>query len=62
MTPKQQLKNLIERLPEEKVILAQAFLKNLLKEKELKPPKGKLGIKERLNRKALYDDILAHRY
>jgi SOS response regulatory protein OraA/RecX len=62
MTPKQQLKNLIERLPEEKVILVQAFLKNLLKEKELKPPKGKLGIKERLNRKGLYDDILAHRY
>jgi hypothetical protein len=62
MTPKQQLKNLIERLPEEKVILAQAFLKNLLKGKGLKPPKGRLGIKERLNRKALYDDILAHRY
>jgi len=62
MTAKQQLKNLIEQLPDEKAALIETFLKNLLKGNQLKPPKGKLGLKKPFNRKPFYDDILADRY
>lgn len=62
MTPKQQLKNLIEQLPDEKAALIETFLKNLLKENQLKPPRGKLGLKKPFDRKAFYDYILADRY
>lgn len=62
MTPKQQLKKLIEQLPDEKAALIETFLKNLLKERELKPPRGKLGLKKPFERKAFYNDIMADRY
>ena len=62
MTPKQQLKNLIEQLTDEKAALIETFLKNLLKENQLKPPRGKLGLKKLFDRRAFYDGILADRY
>jgi|APFre7841882590_1041340.scaffolds.fasta_scaffold629658_1 hypothetical protein len=62
MTPKEQLKHLLDQIPDEKAPLIETFLRNLLGEKEIKPPKGKLGLKETFNRKALYDDALADRY
>jgi hypothetical protein len=62
MTPKQQLKNLIEQLPDEKGALIETLVKNLLKDNQLKPPRGKLGIKKPFDRKAFYDDIVADRY
>ena len=62
MTPKQQLKNLIEQLPNEKAALIETFLQNLLKENQLKPPEGKLGLKKPFDRKVFYNDILVDRY
>jgi hypothetical protein len=62
MTPKQQLKNLIEQLPDEKTALIETFLKNLLREDQLKPPRGKLGLKKPFDRKVFYNDILVDRY
>ena len=50
MTPKQQLKKLIEQLPDEKAALIEYFIKNLLKERKLKPPSGKLGLKKPFKR------------
>lgn len=62
MTPKEQLKKLVDHIPDEKATLIETFLKNLLGEKEMMPPKGKLGIKQPFDRKAFYDDALADRY
>jgi len=62
MTHKEQLKSLIECIPDEKAPLIEAFLRNLLGEKGLKPPKGKLGLKKPFDRKTFYDDALADRY
>ena len=62
MTHKEQLKNLVEQIPDEKVPLIEAFLRNLLGEKEIRPPKGKLGLKKPFDRKAFYDDALVDRY
>ncbi len=62
MAPKEQLKHLVDQIPEEKAPLIEAFLRNLLGEKEMKPPKGKLGLKKPFDRKAFYDDALADRY
>jgi hypothetical protein len=60
--PKEQLKHLLDQIPDEKAPLIETFLRNLLGEKEIKPPKGKLGLKGTFNRKSLYDDALADRY
>jgi hypothetical protein len=62
MTPKEQLKKLVDQIPDEKATLVETFLRNLLREKEIMPPKGKLGLKEAFDRKAFYDDALADRY
>lgn len=62
MTHKEHLKNLIERIPDEKAPLIEAFLRNLLGEKGIRPPKGKLGLKKPFDRKAFYEDALADRY
>ena len=62
MTHKEQLKNLVEQIPDEKVPLIEAFLRNLLGEKEIRPPKGKLGLKKPFDRKAFYDNALVDRY
>jgi len=62
MTPKEQLKNLLDQIPDERAPLIETFLRNLLGEKEIKPPKGKLGLKKPFDRKAFYDDALADRY
>lgn len=62
MAPKEQLKHLVDQIPEEKAPLIEAFLRNLLGEKEMKPPKGKLGLKKPFDRKAFYNDALADRY
>jgi len=62
MTPKEQLKKLVDQIPDEKTTLIETFLRNLLGEKEIMPPKGKLGLKEVFDRKAFYDDAMADRY
>jgi hypothetical protein len=62
MTPKEQLKHLLDQIPDEKAPLIETFLRNLLGERQIKPPKGNLGLKETFDRKALYDDALADRY
>lgn len=62
MTPKEQLKNLLDQIPDEKAPLIETFLRNLLGEKEIRPPKGKLGLKKPFDRKAFYDDALVDRY
>ena len=62
MTLKEQLKHLVDQIPDEKAPLIETFLRNLLGAKDIKPPKGKLGLKGTFNRKALYDDALADRY
>ena len=62
MTPKEQLKNLLDQIPDEKAPLIETFLRNLLGEKEIRPPKGKLGLKKPFDRKAFYDDVLVDRY
>lgn len=58
MTKKEELKNLIENLPDEKIAILELFLNNLLKEIN-KPPKGNLGLKKPFNRATLYDEFLA---
>jgi len=62
MTPKEQLKRLLDQIPDEKAPLIETFLRNLLGERQIKPPKGNLGLKETFNRKVFYDDALADRY
>ena len=62
MTPKEQLKHLVDQIPDEKAPLIESFLRNLLGEKDMKLPKGRLGLKETFDRKAFYDDALADRY
>jgi len=62
MTHKEKLKNLLEHVPDEKAPLIETFLRNLLGVKELKPPKGRLGLKKPFDRKAFYDDTLVDRY
>lgn len=60
MTPKEQLKHLVDQIPEEKAPLIETFLRNLLGEKEIRPPKGKLGLKKHFDRKAFYDEALIY--
>jgi hypothetical protein len=63
MITKEQLKSLIDQLPEDKVPFIENFINSLLlKNERVKPPTGKLGLKEPFNRGDLYDEILADRY
>ena len=62
MTTKEKLKNLIDRLPEERINLIEPFLKNLLTGNKQDIPTGNLGLKKPFNRENLYDDILTNRY
>lgn len=62
MITKEQLKGLIDQLPEDKVPLIEKFIHNLIFEATTKPPTGKLGFKKSFNRSDLYDEILADRY
>ena len=62
MKTKEQLKGLIDQLPEDKVPLIENFINSLLFQKTIEPPKGDLGIKKPFSRGDLYDEIVADRY
>ncbi len=59
---KQQIKDLLDQLSEDKVALLEKLLSNLLKHENNEPPKGNLGLKRNFDRDSLYDEILATRY
>lgn len=62
MTKKEQLKNLIEDLPDDKIRIIEVFLNNLVKENPIKPPKGNLGLKKPFSRADFYDELLVDRH
>jgi len=62
MVTKEQIKNLVDQIPEEKLEFVEPILRNLLAKPKMAMPKGNLGLKEQINRETIYDDVLAHRY
>ena len=61
MTVKEELKTLVDQLPETKAKLVATWVRSVLQERRHKPPKGRLGLKRPFDREELYDDVLADR-
>ena len=61
MTVKEELRALVDQLPEEKAKRMVTWLRSMVQEGKRTPPKGKLGLRGPLDREDLYSDLLSHR-
>lgn len=61
MTGKEELKVLVDRLPEERAKWMVPWVKSMVQKGRRRPPTGRLGLKRPFDRKELYDDVLADR-
>jgi hypothetical protein len=61
MTAKEELKVLVDRLPEERVQWIVPWVRSMVQGGKHTPPKGNLGLKKPFDRMELYSDVLADR-
>ena len=61
MTAKEELKVLVDRLPEERLQWIVSWLRSMVQGGKHIPPKGNLGLRKPFDRAELYGDVLADR-